>query len=124
MAGFQQTDRSQRVINHAGNACSYCPSAARCTGIYGAIFPIIVADLMGGTGRFNVAQVALGAALSTTHAGLNLLCERVTVQPSAHSRRGAMVPWRVLSPCTKSGVWPAGSPGDRRLTTREHDRRE
>jgi MFS family permease len=45
-------------------------------GIYGAVFPIIVADLMRGTGRFNVAQGAVitaqgvGAALSTTVAGL------------------------------------------------------
>jgi MFS family permease len=44
-------------------------------GIYGAIFPIVVADLMRGTGRFNVAQGAvitaqgIGAALSTTLAG-------------------------------------------------------
>jgi len=44
-------------------------------GIYGAIFPVIVADLMRGTGRFNVAQGAvltaqgIGAALSTTLAG-------------------------------------------------------
>jgi MFS family permease len=45
-------------------------------GIYGAIFPVIVADLMRGTGRFNVAQGAIitaqgiGAALSTTLAGV------------------------------------------------------
>jgi MFS family permease len=45
------------------------------TGIYGAIFPVIVADLMRDTGRFNVAQGAvitaqgIGAALSTTLAG-------------------------------------------------------
>ncbi|MCX8252756.1 MAG: MFS transporter [Beijerinckiaceae bacterium] len=44
-------------------------------GIYGALFPIVVADLMRGTGRFNVAQGAvataqgLGAALSATLAG-------------------------------------------------------
>lgn len=44
-------------------------------GIFGAIFPVIVADLMRGTGRFNVAQGAvmtaqnIGAALSTTFAG-------------------------------------------------------
>ena len=44
-------------------------------GIYGAIFPVIVADLMRGTGRFNVAQGAvitaqgIGAALSTSVAG-------------------------------------------------------
>ncbi len=45
-------------------------------GIFGAIFPVIVADLMRDTGRFNVAQGAvitaqsIGAALSTTLAGL------------------------------------------------------
>jgi MFS family permease len=45
-------------------------------GIYGAISPVIVADLMRGTGRFNVAQGAIitahgiGAALSTALAGL------------------------------------------------------
>ena len=45
-------------------------------GIYGALFPIIVADLMRGTGRFNLAQGAvitaqgIGAAFSTTVAGL------------------------------------------------------
>ena len=45
-------------------------------GIYGALFPIVVADLTRGTGRFNVAQGAvataqgLGAALSATLAGL------------------------------------------------------
>jgi MFS family permease len=44
-------------------------------GIYGALFPIIVADLMRGTGRFNAAQGAVstaqgvGATLSTTVAG-------------------------------------------------------
>jgi MFS family permease len=45
-------------------------------GIFGAIFPVIVADLTRNTGRFNVAQGAIitaqsiGAALSTTIAGL------------------------------------------------------
>src|SRR5581483_10426469 len=44
-------------------------------GIFGAIFPVIVADVMRNTGRFNVAQGAvitaqsIGAALSTTLAG-------------------------------------------------------
>jgi MFS family permease len=33
-------------------------------GIYGAIFPIVVADLMRGTGRFNVAQGAIITAQS------------------------------------------------------------
>jgi predicted MFS family arabinose efflux permease len=45
-------------------------------GIFGAIFPVIVADLMRNTGRFNVAQGAvitaqsIGAACSTALAGL------------------------------------------------------
>jgi MFS family permease len=45
-------------------------------GIFGAIFPVIVADLMRNTGRFNIAQGAvisaqgIGAALSTTLAGI------------------------------------------------------
>jgi MFS family permease len=45
-------------------------------GIFGAVFPVIVADLMRGTGRFNVAQGAIltaqgiGAAVSTTLAGV------------------------------------------------------
>ena len=45
-------------------------------GIYGALFPVIVADLTRGTGRFNVAQGAvataqgLGASLSATLAGV------------------------------------------------------
>lgn len=44
-------------------------------GIFGTIFPVIVADLMRNTGRFNIAQGAvitaqsIGAALSTTLAG-------------------------------------------------------
>lgn len=45
-------------------------------GLYGALFPLIVADLTRGTGRFNLAQGAvitaqgIGAALSTSLAGL------------------------------------------------------
>jgi MFS family permease len=45
-------------------------------GIFGAIFPVIVADLMRNTGRFNIAQGAIitaqgiGAALSTALAGM------------------------------------------------------
>ena len=45
-------------------------------GIFGAIYPVITADLMKNTGRFNVAQgvvitaLGIGAALSTTLAGL------------------------------------------------------
>ena len=45
-------------------------------GVYGALFPVVVADLTRGTGRFNVAQGAvataqgLGASLSATLAGV------------------------------------------------------
>jgi MFS family permease len=45
-------------------------------GIFGALFPLVVADLTHGTGRFNVSQgaittaIGIGAALSTTCAGL------------------------------------------------------
>ena len=45
-------------------------------GIYGALFPVVVADLTRGGGRFNAAQGAVataqgvGAALSATFAGL------------------------------------------------------
>ena len=45
-------------------------------GIYGALFPLVIADLTRGTGRFNVSQGAvattqgLGAALSASLAGL------------------------------------------------------
>jgi MFS family permease len=44
-------------------------------GIYGAIFPVIVADLTRGTGRFSVAQGAvitaqIGAAMSNMLAGI------------------------------------------------------
>ena len=47
-----------------------------CAGLYGALFPLIVADLTRGTGHFNLAQGAvitaqgIGAALSTSLAGL------------------------------------------------------
>ena len=45
-------------------------------GIFGALFPVVVADLTRGTGRFNVSQGAIatmqgvGAAISTTLAGV------------------------------------------------------
>ena len=44
-------------------------------GLYGALFPLVVADLTRGTGRFNISQGAIstmqgiGAALSTSVAG-------------------------------------------------------
>ena len=61
-------------------------------GIFGAIFPVIVADLMRNTGRFNVAQGAvitaqsIGAALSTTLAGLVVVARRL--------QRGVHHAWR------------------------------
>jgi MFS family permease len=45
-------------------------------GIFGALFPLVVADLTRGTGRFNVSQgaittaIGIGAALSTSFAGI------------------------------------------------------
>ncbi|MFG1268839.1 MFS transporter [Xanthobacter sp. DSM 14520] len=48
-------------------------------GIYGALFPVVVADLTFGTGRFNISQGAiataqgLGAALSATLAGVTIV---------------------------------------------------
>jgi len=54
-------------------------------GIFGALFPIVIADLTRGTGRFNVAQGAvatvqgLGAALSATVAGFVIVTEGYTI---------------------------------------------
>jgi MFS family permease len=54
-------------------------------GIFGALFPIVIADLTRGTGRFNVAQGAvatvqgLGAALSATVAGVIIVTEGYTI---------------------------------------------
>jgi hypothetical protein len=77
--------------------CSRCPHASRCArcwpctldgigaGIFGALFPIVIADLTRGTGRFNVAQGAvatvqgLGATLSATVAGVIIVNEGYTV---------------------------------------------
>jgi cyanate permease len=48
-------------------------------GIFGALFPIVIADLTKGSGRFNVSQGAvataqgMGAALSATLAGAIIL---------------------------------------------------
>lgn len=54
-------------------------------GIFGALFPIVIADLTRGSGRFNVAQGAvatvqgLGAALSATVAGFIIVAEGYTI---------------------------------------------
>jgi MFS family permease len=54
-------------------------------GIFGALFPIVIADLTRESGRFNVAQGAvstmqgLGAALSATVAGFIIVAEGYTI---------------------------------------------
>ena len=54
-------------------------------GIFGALFPIVIADLTRGSGRFNVAQGAVatvqgvGAALSATVAGVIIVTEGYTI---------------------------------------------
>ncbi|MCV7422243.1 MFS transporter [Mycobacterium yunnanensis] len=54
-------------------------------GIFGALFPIVIADLTRGSGRFNVAQGAvatvqgLGASLSATVAGFVIVAEGYTI---------------------------------------------
>ena len=54
-------------------------------GIFGALFPIVIADLTRGSGRFNVAQGAigtaqgLGAALSATVAGFIIVSQGYTI---------------------------------------------
>ncbi|KAA0097499.1 MFS transporter [Mycolicibacterium sp. P1-18] len=54
-------------------------------GIFGALFPIVIADLTRGSGRFNVAQGAvatvqgMGAALSATVAGFVIVSEGYTI---------------------------------------------
>lgn len=74
-------------------------------GIYGAIFPIIVADLMRGTGRFNVAQGAIvtaqgiGAALSTAVAGfavVHLGYSAAFVLLGAIAALGAVLCWLAM----------------------------
>lgn len=54
-------------------------------GIFGALFPIVIADLTRGSGRFNVAQGAVstvqgvGASLSATVAGFVIVTEGYTI---------------------------------------------
>lgn len=54
-------------------------------GIFGALFPIVIADLTRGSGRFNVAQGAVatvqgvGAALGATVAGFVIVTEGYTI---------------------------------------------
>jgi MFS family permease len=86
-------------------------------GIFGAIFPVIVADLMRNTGRFNVAQGAIitaqsiGAALSTTLAGLVVMkagYNAAFLVLGAIAAIGVAVCWFAL-PETRSQVAPGRS---------------
>jgi len=91
-------------------------------GIFGAIFPVIVADLMRNTGRFNVAQGAvtaaqnIGAALSTSLAGLVVVKAGYS---AAFLTLGAIAALGVLVcalalPETRDGANPTATPLDRR----------
>ena len=89
-------------------------------GIYGALFPIVVADLTRGTGRFNVAQGAvataqgLGAALSATLAGLIIVSAGYATAFSVLAAIAALgfVLYLLLMPETY-GYEPAGTSGGR-----------
>jgi len=91
-------------------------------GIFGAIFPVIVADLMRNTGRFNVAQGAvtaaqnIGAALSTSLAGLVVVKAGYS---AAFLTLGAIAALGVLVCAlalreTRDGANPTATPLDRR----------
>ena len=91
-------------------------------GIFGAIFPVIVADLMRNTGRFNVAQGAvitaqsIGAALSTTLAGLVVVnggYSAACLTLGAVAVVGAVVCWFALP---ETQVHPAANAGPLRQT--------
>ncbi|AWN36859.1 MFS transporter [Methylobacterium radiodurans] len=100
-------------------------------GIYGALFPVVVADLTRGTGRFNAAQGAvataqgLGAAFSATLAGALIVWAGFSVAFLALAGIAglAFLAYLVLMPETygytppgaKPGSTPGSRPGDRRL---------
>jgi hypothetical protein len=74
-------------------------------GLYGALFPLIVADLTWGTGRFNVTRGAvqaaqgIGASLSTTLAGLIVLgagYSAAFLALAAIAASGLMLFWRAM----------------------------
>jgi MFS family permease len=79
-------------------------------GLYGALFPLIVADLTRGTGHFNLAQGAvitaqgIGAALSTSLAGFVVV----------HASYSAAL-------LVLAGIAASGMPGTRDLAERGRD---
>ena len=95
-------------------------------GLYGALFPLIVADLMEGTGRFNVAQGAMqtaqgiGAALSTTVAGLVVVAAGYSaafLTLAAIAGAGLLLFWLAM-PETWTGRGRASPRPSRRSTAR------
>jgi MFS family permease len=92
-------------------------------GLYGALFPLIVADLMGGSGRFNVALGAvmtaqgIGAALSTMLAGVvvvNAGYSASFLTLAAIGLAGALV---FFFGMPETYVRPSGEPGARQSKT-------
>ncbi|HEV7439268.1 MAG TPA: MFS transporter [Methylobacterium sp.] len=91
-------------------------------GIYGALFPVVVADLTRGTGRFNIAQGAvataqgIGASLSATLAGVIIVGAGFSVAflSLAVIAACAFAGYLLLMPETRGSVAPdaqAGGPG-------------
>jgi MFS family permease len=91
-------------------------------GLFGALLPLIVADLMEGTGRFNVAQGAvmtaqgIGASLSTTIAGLtvvNASYSAAFLTLAAIAAAGAVLYWLAMPETWKPGTSlpPRSMPG-------------
>jgi MFS family permease len=87
-------------------------------GVFGAIFPVIVADLMRNTGRFNVAQGAvitaqsIGAALSTSLAGIVVVkagYSAAFLTLGAVAALGLLI-CAVALPETRGGADPASGP--------------
>ena len=88
-------------------------------GLFGALFPLIVADLTWGTGRFNVTRGAIqaaqgiGAALSTTVAGLIVTMTGYSaafLTLTGIAAVGLMLFWLAM-PETKDFVAPAATRG-------------
>jgi MFS family permease len=86
-------------------------------GLYGALFPLIVADLMEGTGRFNIAQgviltaQGIGASLSTTLAGVIVVSAGYSaafLTLAAIAGAGFILYWFTVPETWKPQTWPPG----------------
>ena len=88
-------------------------------GIYGALFPIVVADLTRGGGRFNVAQGAVataqgvGASVSATLAGLIIVSAGYSTAFLALAAIAGLgfILYLTLMPETRGGETATGTPG-------------